>query len=142
MATSTRIKANALKLSIGGTDYWADFSSVSLQSEDASSDVNTFYDASLGGRRDWFFTVSGVQSTESTSFWMAAWDDAGSEVAFIYAPHGNATASSSQPHFTGTLRIPAKGAFVIGGDASADGTFSFDGVRMDVVGDVTLDTTP
>jgi len=142
MATSTRIKANALKLSIGGTDYWADFSSVTLQSEDASSDVNTFYDASLGGRRDWFFTVSGVQSTETTSFWMAAWDDAGSEVAFIYAPHGNATASSSQPHFTGTLRIPAKGAFVIGGDASADGTFSFDGVRMDVVGDVTLDTTP
>jgi hypothetical protein len=142
MATSTRIKANALKLSIGGTDYWADFSSVSLQSEDASSDVNTFYDASLGGRRDWFFTVSGVQSTESTSFWMAAWDDAGSEVAFIYAPHGNASASSSQPHFTGTLRIPAKGAFVIGGDASSDGTFSFDGVRMDVVGDVTLDTTP
>jgi hypothetical protein len=141
MATSTRIKANALKLSIGGTDYWADFSSVSLQSEDASSDVNTFYDASLGGRRDWFFTVSGVQSTETTSFWMAAWDDAGSEVAFIYAPHGNASPSSSQPHFTGTLRIPAKGAFVIGGDASADGTFSFDGVRMDVVGDVTLDTT-
>lgn len=142
MATSTRIKANALKMTIDGTDYWADFSDVTLQSEDASSDVNTFYDASLGGRRDWFFTVSGVQSTESTSFWMAAWNDAGSEVAFIYAPHGNATASSDQPHFTGTLRIPAKGSFVVGGTASSDGTFSFDGVRMDVVGDVTLDTTP
>jgi hypothetical protein len=142
MATSTRIKANALKMSIDGTDYWADFSSVSLQSEDASSDVNTFADAAVGGRRDWFFTVSGVQSTESTSFWMAAWTDAGSEVAFIYAPHGNATASSSQPHFTGTVRLPARGSFAIGGDASADGTFSFDGVRMDVVGDVTLDTTP
>ena len=142
MATSTRIKANALKMTIDGVDYWADFSDVSLQSEDASSDVNTFYDASLGGRRDWFFTVSGVQSTESTSFWMAAWNDAGSEVSFVYAPHGNATASANQPHFTGTLRIPAKGSFVIGGTASADGTFSFDGVRMDVVGDVTLDTTP
>lgn len=142
MATSTRIKANALKLTIGGTDYWADFSSVTLQSEDASADVNTFYDASLGGRRDWFFTVSGVQSTESTSFWMEAWDSAGSEVSFIYAPHGNATASSTQPHFTGTLRLPARGAFALGGDASTDGTFSFDGVRMDVVGDVTLDATP
>ena len=142
MATSTRIKANALKLTIDGTDYWADFSSVMLQSEDASSDVSTFYDASLGGRRDWFFTVSGVQSTESTSFWMAAWDGAGSEVTFAYAPHGNSAASSSQPWFTGTLRLPARGAFAIGGDASADGTFSFDGVRMDVVGDVTLDATP
>lgn len=142
MTTSTRIKANALLLSIDGTDYWADFSSVMMQSEDAASDVNTFYDASLGGRRDFYFTVSGVQSTESTSFWRSMWADAGSEVAFIYAPHGNATASSDQPHFTGTLRIPAKGSFMIGGEASADGTFAFDGVRMDIVGDVTLDTTP
>ena len=142
MTTSTRIKANALLLSIDGTDYWSDFSSVMMQSEEASSDVNTFYDASLGGRRDFFFTVSGVQSTATTSLWRAMWDDAGSEVPFIYAPHGNATASSSEPHFTGTLRIPAKGSFMIGGEASASGSFAFDGVRMDIVGDVTLDTTP
>ena len=142
MATSTRIKANALLLSIDGTDYWADFSSVVMQSEDASADVTTFYDASLGGRRDFYFTVSGVQSTEAASFWRAMWADAGTEVAFIYAPHGNATASADQPHFTGTVRIPAQGAFQLGGEASADGTFSFDGVRMDIVGDVTLDTTP
>jgi hypothetical protein len=142
MATSTRIKANALLLSIDGTDYWADFSSVVLQSEDASSDVTTFYDASLGGRRDFYLTVSGVQSTEAASFWRAMWADAGTEVAFIYAPHGNATASADQPHFTGTVRIPAAGSFQLGGEASADGTFAFDGVRMDIVGDVTIDTTP
>lgn len=141
MTTSTRIKANALKFTIDGTDYWSDFSSVTLASEDAAADVNTFYDASLGGRRDWFFTVSGVQSTETTSLWIAMWENAGDEVAFVYAPHGNATPSTSQPHFTGTLRVPARGAFALGGDASADGTFSFDGVRMDVVGDVVLDTT-
>lgn len=142
MATSTRIKANALLLSIDGTDYWADFSSVMMQSEDASADVNTFFDSANGGRRDFYLTVSGVQSTEAASFWRAMWADAGSEVAFIYAPHGNATASADKPHFTGTVRIPAKGAFALGGDSSPDGTFSFDGVRMDIVGDVTLDTTP
>jgi hypothetical protein len=142
MVTSTRIKANALQLTIDGTDYWADFSSVMMQSEEAASDVTTFYDASLGGRRDFFFTVSGVQSTEDGSFWRAMWADAGTEVAFIYAPHGNATASADQPHFTGTLRLPPQGALMLGGEASPDGTFSFDGARMDVVGDVTLDTTP
>ena len=141
-STSVRIKANALQLTIDSIDFWADFSSVVMQSEDASSDVTTFYDASLGGRRDFYFTVSGVQSTVSTSFWHHCWDNAGEEVAFIYAPHGNATASASQPHFTGTVRIPPKGAFQLGGDASPDGTFAFDGVRMDIVGDVTLDTTP
>lgn len=140
-ATSTRIKANALKFTIDGDDYWADFSAVSFQSEEAASDVNTFYDASLGGRRDFYFTVSGVQSTETTSLWVAMWNAAGDEVAFVYAPHGNASASSSQPHITGTLRIPAKGSFMLGGEASADGTFSFDGVRMDVVGEPVYDTT-
>jgi hypothetical protein len=141
-STSARIKANALQLTIDGVDYWADFSSVVMQSEDASADVNTFYDASLGGRRDFYFTVSGVQSTEGTSFWRAMWTGAGSEETFIYAPHGNAAASVDKPHFTGTVRLPARGAFQLGGEASADGTFAFDGVRMDIVGDVTLDTTP
>lgn len=142
MVTSTRIKANALLLSIDAVDYYADFSSVVLQSEDASTDVTTFYDASLGGRRDFYFTVSGVQSTEASSFWRAMWDDAGTEVAFIYAPNGNATASASEAHFTGTVRLPPRGALQLGGEASPDGTFAFDGVRMDIVGDVALDVTP
>jgi hypothetical protein len=141
-STSTRIKANALLLSIGGVDYWADFSSVVLQSEDASADTNTFYDSASGGRRDFYLTVGGVQSTEATSFWRAMWTGAGTEVAFIYAPHGNATESADKPHFKGTVRLPAKGALQLGGESSADGTFAFDGVRMDIVGDVTLDATP
>lgn len=139
--TSTRIKANALKFTLSGDDYWPDLSMVELASEDASADVNTFYDASLGGRRDFYFTVSGVQSTASTSFWYKMWTLAGTEVAFVYAPHGNATASATQPHFTGFVRVPAKGAFTLGGSASPDGTFGFDGVRMDVVGDITVATS-
>jgi len=74
---STRIKANALKLTIDGDDYWADLSSVVMQSEDAANDVTTFADAASGNARDWFLTVSGIQSTESTSFWMAMWDNPG-----------------------------------------------------------------
>jgi hypothetical protein len=142
-ATSTRIKANKLKFVIEGTDYWADFSAVSFQSEEASTEVSTFYDTSItGGRRDFYFTVSGVQSTATNSLWLAMWDNAGEEVAFIYAPHGNAAASATQPHITGTVRIPAKGSFMLGGEASTDGSFNFDGVRMDVVGDPVYDITP
>jgi hypothetical protein len=132
---------------IDGVDYMADLSSVELQSEQASSDSETFYDVSLGGRPDYFFTVSGVQSTDTASFWRAMWDNAGEEVEYVYAPHGNTTATSAQPHFrseddtsptplvVSTVRIPMRGSFVIGGQASADGTFSFEGVRMDIVGE-------
>jgi hypothetical protein len=140
--TSTRIKANKLSLHINGNDYWPDLSAVTLQSEPAAADVVTFYDTANGLGTDFYFTVSGVQSTESTSFWRAMWTAAGDEVAFIYAPHGNTTASAAQPHFTGFLRVPPVGSFMLGGEASADGSFSFDGVRMDVVGEVTIDSTP
>lgn len=139
-------------MTIDGVDYWADLSSVELQSEPAASESETFYDASLGGRPDWYFTVSGVQSTESTSFWMAMWNNAGEEVEYVYAPHGNATASADEPHFrseddtsptpvvVSTVRIPMRGSFVIGGQASNDGTFSFEGVRMDIIGEPFLAT--
>lgn len=146
MPTSTRIKANALSLKIAGVEYMADLSSVELQAEPAATDVETFYEAGQGGVGDWYFTVSGVQSTDSASFWKAMWDNAGTEVEYIYAPHGNATASATKPHFrsknaaspqvtVSTVRIPMRGAFVLGGQASADGTFSFEGVRMDVIGE-------
>lgn len=152
MVTSTRIKANALKMTIDGIDYWADLSSVELQSEPASSDSETFYDVSLGGRPDYYFTVSGVQSTDSDSFWRAMWDNAGQEVEYVYAPHGNSTATATKPHFrsenaaspavaVSTVRIPMRGSFVIGGQAQADGTFSFEGVRMDIVGEPFLATS-
>jgi hypothetical protein len=136
--SSTRIKANALKLTIATVDYWADLSMVELSSELSSADTTTYYDSSVGGRVDWFLTVSGIQSTATASFWRAMWTAAGTEVAFLYAPHGNATASSTQPHFTGTVRVPAAGSFMLGGQSSPDGTYSFDGVRMDIVGDVTM----
>lgn len=152
MPTSTRIKANALKMTIDGDDYWADLSSVELQSEPAASDSETFLDVSEGGRPDYFFTVSGVQSTDSTSFWMAMWLNAGEEVEYTYAPHGNPDPTLAQPHFrseddtaptalvVSTVRIPMRGSFVIGGQAQADGTFSFEGVRMDIVGEPFLAT--
>lgn len=152
MVTSTRIKANALKMIIDGVDYWADLSSVELSSEEAASDSVTFYDSSIGGRQDFFFTVSGVQSTESSSFWMAMWNNAGEEVDYTYAPHGNPTATTDEPHFrsldestpsvsVSKVRIPARGSFTIGGQSSPDGTFSFEGVRMDIVGEPFLATS-
>jgi hypothetical protein len=144
---STRIKANALKLTIDGVDYWADLSQAELVSEEASSDVTTFAEAAQNGASDWYFTVSGIQSTDATSFWMAMWDNAGDEVEYTFAPHGNATATVAQPHFRSLdntsplslpvsyVRLPRRGSLPIGGEAAPDGTFSFSGIRMDIIGE-------
>jgi len=125
-----RVKANSITITVDGDDYTADLSSIMLQSEEASSDVTTFADATAGGARDFYIEMSGVTSTDATSFFMVCWNNAGDEVPFTLE-----TSAATAGEFSGTLRIPAKGAIPFGGEASADGTFSWSGVRFEVVGD-------
>ncbi len=132
-----RVKANSITITVDGDDYTADLSSIMLQSEEASSDVTTFADATAGGARDFYVEMSGVTSTDATSFFMVCWNNAGDEVPFTLE-----TTSSDAGEFTGTLRIPAKGAIPFGGEASADGTFSWSGIRFEVVGEPTWTATP
>lgn len=136
---STRIKGNALLFKLGdsdGTDYWADCSSVVLENADDNSGVLTFEDAANGGARAWQFTLSGIQSTASSSFWRYIWNNTGEEVAFTYAPHGNETPSADQPHFVGMCKVGPKPS--VGGDADREGEYTFE-TRLDVTSGPTLD---
>lgn len=132
-----RVKANSITITVDGDNYTADLSSIMLQSEEASTDVTTFADATNGGARDFYIEMSGVTSTDATSFFMVCWNNAGDEVPFTLA-----TTSSDAGQFAGTLRIPAKGAIPFGGEASADGTFSWSGIRFEVVGVPTWTAAP
>lgn len=136
MSGSARIKGAALALSFGGTEYWADATSVILDNEEADGDVTTFADAAAGGARQFFFTLSAIQSLASGSFWRYVWANTGGSAAFRYAPHGNAIATADQPHFTGTVKIGSKPS--LGGDAGASNTFTFE-TRFDVEGAPVLD---
>lgn len=124
-----RVKANSITITVDAVDHTADLSSIMLQSEEASSDVTTFADATAGGARDFYIEMSGVTSTDATSFFMVCWNNAGDEVPFTLE-----TSSATAGEWAGTLRIPAKGAIPFGGEASADGTFSWSGIRFEVVG--------
>jgi len=137
MPSSTRIKGKGLvfKLEKAGTptEFACDATSVVLLNEEGTGteeDVVTFCDAAEGNTVSWFFDVEAITSTDATSFWSFVWDQSGDEVDFIFAPHGNATASTSQPHFTGSLNIGPKPQ--IGGTANT--TFVFT-KRFNVTGE-------
>lgn len=134
---STRIKGNALALTFGGTDYWADATSVLMENEETNTGVTTFEDASNSGGRTYFFTISAIQSTDPSSFWRYLWENTGEVVAYKYAVHGNATATDAEPHLTGTVKIGPKPS--LGGDASVNGEYTFT-VRLDTQEEPTLDT--
>jgi len=124
---SPRIKGNVLPvLTLGspGSEYSADLISWLIENEEADSDVVTFEDAASGGSRQFYLRGSAIQSTASTAFWTYVWENSGDTgVAYTIAPHGNAVATVSQPHFVGTLTIGAKPT--IGGEASTSSSSAF-----------------
>ena len=136
--SSTRMRGNKLALTFGspGQNYWADATSVVLDNEESEDDVLTYEDAAGAGNRQYFFTVSAIQSTDPSSFWSYVWENEGQSVAFTYAPHGNEVATAEKPHFIGTCKIGAKPA--IGGEASRTNTYTFE-TRFDIEGAPVLD---
>lgn len=101
MAASTRVKAQNIIFKIGTTDYACDATSVELSLDDAPGDVQTFCEYRVGGQ--WKLKLDGIVSGDAASLYKVLWSNFGTKVAFTIAPNGNATASTSQPHYTGTV---------------------------------------
>jgi hypothetical protein len=101
MAASTRIKAQNIAFKIGTEDYACDATSVNLELGDAPGDVRTFCEVSVG--KQWTLTLEGITSGAADSLYRILWDNYGTEVAFTIAPHGNASPTTSQPHYKGTV---------------------------------------
>ena len=137
MAITNSLKGKGLSLMINAVEYRFDAKRVELKSEEADSDVVTFASLDNGTALQWFFEVEALSDYGTGSLWSYVWDNAGNEgVAFIYKPYGNATASATKPHFTGTLRVNQKPD--LGGTAGE--TFTFE-TRFDVTGTPTKVTT-
>lgn len=139
---SNRIKGAALTLLIGDTDpvdYKADVSACTLENEEASGGVTTFEDAATGGRRQYYFNLSAIQSTDPDSLWREIWEHTGETVPFTYAPHGNDEPTDEKPHFVGMVTIGTRPN--IGGEAGATNEYVFES-RWDIEGLPTMITAP
>ena len=101
MAASTRIKAQNILFKIGTTDYACDANLVELTLNDAPGDVQTFCETRVGGQ--WKLQLDGITSGDTGSLYQVLWANYGTTVAFTVAPNGNATPTTTQPHYTGTV---------------------------------------
>jgi hypothetical protein len=101
MATSTRIKATNIKFLIGATEYACDLNALNLTLNDAPGDVRTFCETTPGS--EWKLQLDGIYSNDTTSLYQLLFSNFGTEVAFTVAPAGNATPTTSAPHWTGTV---------------------------------------
>lgn len=132
-----KFKGNSLSIMVAATEYNMDVMSVVLQNEEADSDAVTFADLAEGGSLQWFFEGEAVADYGTGSLWTYLWTNAGTQnVAYIFKPYGNATATPGKPHFTGTMNIGAKPP--VGGEAGEVFTYEF---RIDVNGTPVLKTS-
>lgn len=125
-----KYKGKDLSLTIDGVEVNVEATSVTLNNEEADTDAVTFAELASGTPLQWFIEIEAVADYGTGSLWTTLWEKSGDDVAFVFKPYGNAAASATQPHFTGSATIVAKPP--VGGTANEVFTFE---ARLDVVGE-------
>jgi hypothetical protein len=92
-----RIKGKSIIFEVDGTEYAGGVSNVVF-----SSAVGTLGFGNYEDSLDFTCAVTGFQDTAAASLHTELWANPGATVDLTFAPHGNATATASQPHFTAT----------------------------------------
>lgn len=122
--TNGKYKGAQLSLTINSVEYKLEVKRAEIVTEEADNDAVTFGDLGLGGSFDYYLEVEAISDYATGSLWEYVWSNEGATaVAYKVNPYGNATASATKPHFTGTLTVPG-GQATIGG--TADETFAFE----------------
>ncbi len=130
MGGPTRIKGDALKLTIDGVDRWTECTAVTIdQSDDGIEDDVFCFELPIHDLyRGWHMDVTAVQSTAEGSLWRLLFEHDVPDirdpwVPYVYAPHGNETPTGDKPHFTGQLILPQ--VTLLGGQAGRDTEYVF-----------------
>lgn len=117
MATSTRLKGKQgfiLSLKKGAAaaaQFGDDVKGFELEFEDKDDADLTFAEAAGGLGSDATLTLTAVTSFDAGSLFAYLWDNPGTDLVAVIGPWGNATPSTTKPHFTGTLNTGRKPGF-------------------------------
>lgn len=116
------IGTRKLTLTINGVECAPEVSKATISSNPTTSDFTSFADASSNGNNDYAVNITLVQDAAAGSLWSQVWDNAGTDVAFVVRPYGNATPTTDQPHFTGTCTITEPAGDFLGTEANTSTT--------------------
>lgn len=108
-----------LKVKVGSTEYTAEVSKCEVVAGPADSDFTSFADAATGGAREYKLEIVAKQDLATGSLWRNVWTAAGTTIAVKVNPYGNATATATEPHYTGNVTITEPDGTLIGGEANS-----------------------
>lgn len=116
------LTARTLLISIAATQYEAQVFTAEVESGPADADDVTYAEAAAGGGRVYQLNLKLTQDMATTGLWSTIFGSAGTDVAVLIKPYGNAAASVTQPHFTMTANVREPDGVLIGGEADASTT--------------------
>ena len=93
----TRLKGKNIVFKVGSTDYAGSVKNVVFSSAVGEMGFGDYSDS-----LDYTCTVTGFQDFAAASLWTQLFTNPGASLTLEFAPHGNAVASATQPHFTAT----------------------------------------
>jgi len=93
----SRLKGKSIVFKVGGTDYAGSVKSVVFSSEVGEMGFGDYSDS-----LDYSAAITGFQDFAAASLWTQLFANPGASLSLTFAPHGNATPSTTQPHFTAT----------------------------------------
>ncbi|CAB4155447.1 hypothetical protein UFOVP660_8 [uncultured Caudovirales phage] len=91
----TRIKGKSIVFKVGTTDFAGAVKSVTFKSAPGEIGFGDYADS-----LDYTCEVTGFQDFAASSLWTQLFANPGATLQIEFAPHGNAVASATQPHFT------------------------------------------
>jgi hypothetical protein len=92
-----RLKGKSILFKVGATDFAGSVKSVVFKSAVGELGFGDYSDSLA-----YTCEVTGFQDFAAASLWTTLFTTPGASINLTFAPHGNATASASQPHFTAT----------------------------------------
>lgn len=92
-----RLKGKSIVFEVDGTEYAGAVKNVVFESAVGELGFGSYED-----NLDYTVTVEGFQDYAAASLWSKLWDTPGASIDLTFAPHGNASATTTQPHFTAT----------------------------------------
>lgn len=116
------LTARTLTLTIATVEYATQVLTAEVEAGPADEDDVTYSEAAAGGGRVYFLNLKMTQDMASTGLWTTVFASAGSDVAVLLRPYGNASASATQPHFTATANVREPDGVLIGGEADSSAT--------------------
>lgn len=117
-----RVTPRLIALEVDDLDRSDEVAKAEITSGPAESDFLSFAEARSGGGRDYALAMTIAQDHASDTLWDLIWTGAGTTVAGVYAPYGNAVASTSQPHYGFTATVSEPDGTLLGGEANSSTT--------------------